>query len=111
MIELADTSAWVWSRRSGIAGMREAFDAALVDGFMATCDVVKLELLYGARNRDAFAEIREGLDALPTCPLGGQGMGALSCGSTSSWPLRAEPSTGRSATRPRSWRPPPSPPA
>ena len=70
MIELADTSAWVWSRRSGIAGMREAFDAALVDGFVATCDVVKLELLYGARSRGAFAEIREGLDALPPCPLG-----------------------------------------
>ena len=72
MIELADTSAWVWSRRSGIAGMREAFDAALVDGFVATCDVVKLELLHGARSRDAFAEIREGLDALPACPLGGR---------------------------------------
>ena len=70
MIELADTSAWVWSRRSGIAGMREAFDASLVDGFVATCDVVKLELLYGARSPDAFAEIREGLDALPACPLG-----------------------------------------
>ena len=72
MIELADTSAWVWSRRSGIAGMREAFDSALVDGFLATCDVVKLELLYGARSRDAFVEIREGLDALPACPLGGR---------------------------------------
>ena len=71
MIELADTSAWVWSRRSGIAGMREAFDAALVDGFLATCDVVKLELLYGARDREAFDEIREGLDSLPKCPLGG----------------------------------------
>jgi len=72
VIELADTSAWVWSRRSGIAGMREAFDASLVDGFVATCDVVKLELLHGARSRDAFVEIREGLDALPACPLGGR---------------------------------------
>jgi predicted nucleic acid-binding protein len=70
VIQLADTSAWVWSRRSGIAGMREAFDVALVDGFVATCDVVQLELLSGARSREAFDEIREGLEALPSCPLG-----------------------------------------
>jgi predicted nucleic acid-binding protein len=70
VIELADTSAWVWSRRSNSPERREHFDAALVDGFLAGCDVVKLELLFAARNPDAFAEIRAGLDAMPSCPLG-----------------------------------------
>lgn len=70
MIELADTSAWVWSRRSNSPELRERFDANLVDGFLAVCDVVKLELLFGARNHDAFAEIRSGLDAMPACPIG-----------------------------------------
>jgi Arc/MetJ family transcription regulator len=48
----------------------EALDAALVDGELATCDMVRLELLYSARNATEFAEIREDLAALPDCPIG-----------------------------------------
>jgi predicted nucleic acid-binding protein len=67
--ELADTSAWVWSRRRAYPQLREAFDSALVDGELATCDMVRLELLYSARNPEEFAEIRQELSALPNCPI------------------------------------------
>ena len=70
MTELADTSAWVWSRRRAYPGLRQVFDAALVDGELATCDMVRLELLYSARNATEFAELREDLAALPDCPIG-----------------------------------------
>jgi hypothetical protein len=70
LTELADTSAWVWSRRRAHPELRHAFDAALVDGDVATCDMVLLELLHSARNQDEFAEIRDELAALPNCPIG-----------------------------------------
>lgn len=69
MTELADTSAWVWSRRAEHPELRGEFDTALVDGDLATCDMVRLELLYSARNAQEFAEIREGLAALQDCPI------------------------------------------
>lgn len=69
MTELADTSAWVWSRKRAYPELRQAFDAALVDGELAICDMVRLELLQTARNADEFAEIREELSALPDCPI------------------------------------------
>jgi predicted nucleic acid-binding protein len=68
--ELADTSAWIWSRRRAHPQLREEFDAALVDGQLATCDMVRLELLYSARNAREFAEIRDELTALVNCPIG-----------------------------------------
>lgn len=70
MTELADTSAWIWSRRREQPQLREAFDTALVDGQLATCDMVRLELLYSARNAHEFAEIRDELTALVDCPIG-----------------------------------------
>ena len=70
MTELADTSAWVWSRRPGDRELRHAFDVALVDGEIATCDMVRLELLYSARNTSEFGELRDELAALPDCPVG-----------------------------------------
>jgi predicted nucleic acid-binding protein len=70
LTELADTSAWVWSRRRGYPKLRHAFDTALVDGEIATCDMVRLELLHSARNPIEFAEVREELAALPDCPIG-----------------------------------------
>ena len=69
MTELADTSAWSWSRRRAYPQLRRAFDAALVEGELATCDMVRLELLHSARSAVEFAEIREELDALPDCPI------------------------------------------
>jgi predicted nucleic acid-binding protein len=67
--ELADTSAWAWSRRRGYPELRRAFDEALVDGELATCDMVRLELLHSARSAAEFAAIREELAALPDCPI------------------------------------------
>lgn len=72
MTELADTSAWVWSRRRAYPELRDAFDAALVDGELATCDMVRLELLYSARDAVEFAEIRDELAVLLDCPIGKQ---------------------------------------
>jgi predicted nucleic acid-binding protein len=72
LTELADTSAWVWSRRPAYPELRHAFDAALVDGELATCDMVRLELLYSARDPVEFAEIRDELAVVPDCPIGKQ---------------------------------------
>jgi predicted nucleic acid-binding protein len=70
LTELADTTAWSWSRRRAYPELRAAFDGALIDGEIATCDMVRLELLHSARNAAEFAEIREELAALPDCPIG-----------------------------------------
>ena len=39
-------------------------------GQIATCDMVRLELLYSTRNATEFASLRTELDALPDCPIG-----------------------------------------
>jgi predicted nucleic acid-binding protein len=49
--------------------LRGAFDEALVDGELATCDMVRLELLHSARSTTEVAEIRRELAALPDCPI------------------------------------------
>lgn len=66
---LADTSAWIWSRRAPVA-VREAFDQAVIDGRIGTCDVVRLEMLYSARDAADFAELEAELAELPDCPIG-----------------------------------------
>ena len=68
MIELADTSAWFASRRA--PEIRSRFDARVVNGDIATCDAVKLELLFTARNADELSARRAELDLLPQCPIG-----------------------------------------
>jgi len=68
--ELADTSAWVWSRRAAIPDLRNDFNAAVVVGDVVTCDTVRLELLYSARNPHEFAAINEELAAVADCPIG-----------------------------------------
>jgi predicted nucleic acid-binding protein len=70
LTELADTTAWSWSRRRAYPELRASFDAALIDGELATCDMVRLELLHSARNATEFAAIRSELEALPDCPMG-----------------------------------------
>jgi predicted nucleic acid-binding protein len=69
LTELADTSAWSWSRRRAYPELRYTFDKALIDGELATCDMVRLELLHSARSPTEFAELREELAALPDCPI------------------------------------------
>jgi hypothetical protein len=68
-VELADTSAWVWTRAVG-GELRTSFDENVVEGQIATCDMVRLELLYSARNATEFTSLRVELDALPTCEIG-----------------------------------------
>lgn len=68
-MQLADTSAWVWTRAVG-GELRVAFDEDLVEGLIATCDMVRLELLYSTRNAMEFTSLRSELDALPSCPIG-----------------------------------------
>jgi predicted nucleic acid-binding protein len=70
LTELADTTAWSWSRRRACPELRQAFDAALIEGELATCATVRLELLHSARNAVEFAEIRSELEALPDCAIG-----------------------------------------
>jgi len=68
-VQLADTSAWVWTRAVG-GELRVAFDEDLVEEQIATCDIVRLELLYSTRNASEFTNLRSELDALPDCPIG-----------------------------------------
>ena len=37
---------------------------------MATCDMVRLELLHSAQSASEFRALREELEALPDCPIG-----------------------------------------
>ena len=67
-MQLADTSAWVWTRAVG-GQLREDFDATVVEGQIATCAMVRLELLYSTRNGDEFAQLRADLGALPDLPI------------------------------------------
>ena len=67
---LADTSAWIWSRRSGHIELRRWFDELVESGEIVTCDQVRLELLYGTRSAFEHERRRRELQALDTCPVG-----------------------------------------
>jgi hypothetical protein len=67
-VELADTSAWTLRHRD--SSVRRAFDEALRNSRVATCDMVRLELLRGARDLDELRRRREELDALRQAPIG-----------------------------------------
>jgi predicted nucleic acid-binding protein len=67
---LADTSAWIWSRRREYPEVRRGFDALLIEGELAICDVVRLELLYGTRSGEEHDRRRLELSALVNCPIG-----------------------------------------
>ena len=69
-MELADTTVWSWSRRKAYPQLREWFDDAVVDGEIAICDMVRLELLHSVRDVDEFRALSEDLDGLPQLPLG-----------------------------------------
>jgi predicted nucleic acid-binding protein len=68
-VELADTSAWVWTRAIG-GELRAAFDEAIIEGDVASCDMVRLELLYSAHSATEFTSLRGELETLPNCPIG-----------------------------------------
>jgi predicted nucleic acid-binding protein len=67
-VELADTSAW--SVRHRDRDVSAAFGGALADRQIATCDLVKLELLRGARDVRELARRRAELDRLRTAAIG-----------------------------------------
>jgi predicted nucleic acid-binding protein len=67
-MELADTSAW-GKRVLLSADAARDFDSRAGRGEIATCDVVRSELLHGARDVDEFRAMREELDGFPSCPI------------------------------------------
>jgi predicted nucleic acid-binding protein len=60
----------MWSPKAAQLELRHAFDTALVEGDIANCDMVRLVLLFSARNPHDFADLRDELAALPDCPIG-----------------------------------------
>ena len=67
-MRLADTSAWIWSRRRAYPHLRQSFDEQLEAGEIATCDQVRLELLFGVHSPQYEQRARD-LEALDTCPI------------------------------------------
>jgi predicted nucleic acid-binding protein len=68
-VQLADTSAWIWSSRAGQPELRERFTERLVASGIATCDQVVLELLFGVHSPEYENRARE-LEALINCAVG-----------------------------------------
>ncbi len=68
-MQLADTSAWVWTRQIG-GTLRAQFDEKLIEGEIAICDMIRLELLYSTRNASEYDALNRDLQALPHLPIG-----------------------------------------
>jgi predicted nucleic acid-binding protein len=68
LTELADTSAWTGHRRS--PELSATFNELLAHGRIATCDMVKAELLLGRRTAAEVAATRERLERLRSVPIG-----------------------------------------
>lgn len=66
---LADTTAWIWSRKRSYPDLRAWFDEQLEAGEIVTCDLVRLELLAGVHSSQ-YADRARDLAALDTCPIG-----------------------------------------
>ncbi len=62
----------MWTRTIG-GELRARFDDEVIAGEIATCAMVKLELLYSARKSGEFALLKDELDALPQCQLDASG--------------------------------------
>ncbi|MFA5787797.1 MAG: PIN domain-containing protein [Actinomycetota bacterium] len=68
---LFDTSAWVaYLRKGGPSGIKRVMSAALEEGAVWTCWVVRTELLVGARDMEAFERLSMLLAALPDAEVG-----------------------------------------
>lgn len=68
MVELADTSAWTNRQKDPV--VLADFTERLIRREIATCPMVKLELLWEVRNDAEFRRRRERLDALDEVPIG-----------------------------------------
>lgn len=60
-VYIADKSAWEVAHHASVAA---EWSAAIIAGQIATCAVVKLEILYSARTNAEWIELSEDLDAL-----------------------------------------------
>lgn len=67
LIELADTSAWTNHHKD--SDVSAEFTQRLGDGEVATCEIVKLELLYSAQDVSRFRSRRSDLEALAFLPI------------------------------------------
>lgn len=65
-VYLADKSAWVRARDPAV---RDEWQAAILAGQIATCAVVKLELLYSTRSAEEYSRWDERLSALRNVPV------------------------------------------
>ena len=65
---LADSTAWIWSRRKAYPELRRWLDEQLEADQIATCDQVRLELLAGVHSSEHTVRRRD-LDALDTCMI------------------------------------------
>jgi predicted nucleic acid-binding protein len=68
VIGLADTSAWTAKHRA--ESVERDFDAWVIDGEIAICDVVRFELLRTAQDLEHFAAMNENLEALRSASIG-----------------------------------------
>lgn len=67
---LADTSAWMLSRRKDApVTLRQSFAGLITAGRVATCGPVRWELLHNARNGAEYKALREDLEALDQAPF------------------------------------------
>jgi predicted nucleic acid-binding protein len=64
---LADKSAL--ARRQTRAQVREALDPLLLEGEVATCGIVDLEMLYSASSRSNYRAAAKALRGMPRAPL------------------------------------------
>jgi predicted nucleic acid-binding protein len=67
-VELADTSAW--TNRHKDPDVLAEFESRLLGGQIATCPIVRLELLWSTREADEFRGRRTRLTALTEIPIG-----------------------------------------
>src|SRR3954468_22878559 len=68
VVELADTSAWTNRRKD--PAVSADFESRLLGGAIATCAMVKFELLWETPDVDALRRRRALLDALEEAPIG-----------------------------------------
>jgi predicted nucleic acid-binding protein len=65
--QLADTSAWHLSRR--LPELRASFDRKTLEGQIATCAMVTLELLQSVRDGPEFDQRNRQVGRLPQCAI------------------------------------------
>lgn len=64
---LADKSAL--ARRQAQAEVRKVLDPLLLEGAIATCGIIDLEMLYSARSPATYSALAEALRGMPRAPL------------------------------------------